>query len=157
MIRPAQVLPSNAPPLHEVDGGHTSRVLTEHSGNRQHSECSYSHYSDQKYPDVVLTENSYAGHQPQHQPAHAYRQTPLQRHNYRYARNRLGNEDQAKAEKLEKHLYLRFTQSEHYMKYRNKQFSGNKAGNGQKWPDRLESAFFQGMLDVGLMGKLDTD
>lgn len=143
-MQPARVLPSNAPPLNEIDNGHVSRVLQEHSGNRQQNDYSYSHDSGQKYPTAVLTENSYPGHQPQHhQPAHIYRQTPLQRHNYRY-RNHLGNDDQAKAEKLAKHLYTRFTQSDHYMKYRNKQPKGEK--NGEKiWPDRLELAFFQGM------------
>lgn len=163
MIQPARVLPSNAPPLAEGGGdgsSHVSRVLQEHSGNRQHNDYSYSSLdSGQKYPAAVLTENSYAGHQPHHQhqhhhhhhqPAHVYRQTPLQRHTYRYApRNHLGNDDQAKAEKLAKHLYTRFTHSDHYMKYRNKQGpKGDKGGGDKIWPDRLELAFFQGMFVV---------
>jgi transcriptional enhancer factor len=149
MIQPTRVLPSNAPPLHEIDNSHVSRVLQEHSGNRQQNDYSYSHDSGQKYPAALLTENSYVEqHQPphQHQPSHVYRQTPLQRHSYRYARNHLGSDDQAKTEKLAKHLYARFTQSEHYMKYRQKQPKGEKGPTDKTWPDRLELAFFQGML-----------
>ena len=42
-------------------------------------------------------------------------------------------------------LYQRFRSSDQYVKYRERQ-SDRQQSEDQKWPDRLERAFFQGML-----------
>ena len=145
MIHPAaRVLPSNAPPLR--DGSDASRVLQEHSGNRQHNDYSVSNGYEQKYAGSALAENTYPTQQ---QHGQLYNTQPQYRtpHRYGYASNRRPHhphEDDAWVAQEAKKLYRRFFQSEQYTKYRTKQHKEDKGGQDQKWPDHLEEAFFRG-------------
>lgn len=145
MIQPARVLLSNAPPL-DSDSSHASRVLQEHSGNRQLNDDSYANAIDDKYPSTLLAENNYPVHQPVHGPQHVYRQTLQQKHGYRYGHSRhLGvQSDQVRNAKIARFLYHRFRASDQFMKYRHRQQTPDKKSQEQKWPDHLERAFIQG-------------
>ena len=157
MIQPTQVLPSNAPPLRDRDNVHqASRVLQEHSGNRQLNAFGFSIDFEQKYPSSVSTENSYPRHHnaahhqvPQHQ--HLYHPQPQHRHALRYSYGQRGYyrsspEDEARIQYQSDRLYERFRQSEQYIKYRSRQAKDDKGNGDQKWPDHLEKAFFRGLL-----------
>ncbi|KAK4504041.1 hypothetical protein PRZ48_004956 [Zasmidium cellare] len=157
MIQPAPVLPSNGSPLLNADTGRSSRALQEQSNNRQHNEY-YAEPQEQKYASL-LTENNYPGHHQQPQPQHIYRQTPLQRNQYRHSSSRyhqLGHDThdaRARAKHIASQLYERFRASDQYMKYRNRQQKDDKNGEGQKWPDHLEWAFFQALVYWRPMGR----
>lgn len=160
MLQPTRVLPSNAPPLQEGgDGLHqASRVLQEHSGNRQQhydfgntsawDQSKYS-YDDQKYPANVLAgENAYPRHhvqhhQGQHQHTQLYQPQPQHRATWRYSYPR-GYQDEAALQYNAERLYRRFRQSDQYNKYRTRQSKEDKGNGEQKWPDHLEKAFFRG-------------
>lgn len=167
MIQPARVvLPSSSTPPTGSDNAH-SRVLQEHSGNRQTNEYSYTQTVDQKYPVPLLTENTYVVHpaQPpvQHAPSQFYRHAPLPRSHHRSVVNRSQNPYwdpvyQAWCEKQARVLFHRFRSSDQYMKYRSRQQKEDKRGQEeQKWPDRLELAFFQGMDSFIITKTLSTD
>lgn len=156
MIQPARVLPSNAPPLRDGDDVHqASRVLQEHSGNRQQTDFGFAPESEQKYPSSVLTENSYpVQHQHQHQQQipQLYHPQPQHRQVWRYGYGRGGYryhapENEASIRFEADRLYHRFRRSEQYVKYRDRQSKDDKGNGDQKWPDHLEKAFFRGMFD----------
>lgn len=156
MLQPA-VLPSNAPPLGGEDGIYqASRVLQEHSGNRQQLEYTASGVYDQKY--TALNENTCAPHQPrQHvtqtstqlyhpQPQYCQPLTYSQvapRHRSCY----YGNEEE-RITRQAKSLWQRFQASAPYKKYRDRQHKEDKGDNDTKWPDHLEQAFFRGKLFI---------
>lgn len=151
MIQPAPVLRSNAPPLSDADGIGQSRVLQEHSGNRQFNEYSYVDEStEEKYPATLLAENAYCSHQAHHQrphqphPVHQQPSHSRQHNRNGSARSQIDPNHRARAEKTARYLYHRFRASDQYMKYRTRQQKDEKPGTEQKWPDRLELAFFQG-------------
>lgn len=150
MLQPTQVLPSNAPPLQDNHNHAVRAVLQEYSGNRQQNDYSYQQpILETKYPASLLTENTHAHHQQAYRPAHVYQQTPAQRNALRYGSRRttpwaLRESD---IEKEASMLYTRFRNSDQYMKYRNRQHKDEKAGTEQKWPDRLEFAFFKGKVE----------
>ena len=155
MIQPSRVLPSNAPPLTEGDNlHHASRILQEHSGNRQQSDLGLQNDYEQKYPSSLLTENTYPrhhGHQQLHQTQHLYHPQPQHRQIWRYGhlRGSFGYpspEQLAKIEFEADRLYRRFRQSDQYIKYRTRQSKDDKGNGDQKWPDHLEKAFFRGKV-----------
>lgn len=166
MLQPTRVLPSNAPPLQEGNDGlqQASRVLQEHSGNRQqhHDFGSTADWDptkylyDQKYPANVLTgENAYARHQaphqyPQPQHQHLYHPRPQHRHAWRYGGYRApyGQIDEVRVQHDAERLYQRFRQSDQYVKYRTRQSKDDKGNGDQKWPDHLEKAFFRGRFSM---------
>ena len=149
MIQPPRVLPSNATPLPTEDAA--SRVLQEHSGNRQQA-CSFaSNYDEQKYDPSRSTENAYPAPPvqegyPLYPQPHAVAWPP----DFRRSANGRGaygpksmwppRDPAVEATKL----YKRFLSSDQYAKYRQRQHKDDKANQEQKWPDRLEEAFFQG-------------
>lgn len=151
MLQPA-VLPSNAPPLRDCEGVHqASRVLQEHSGNRQHNDypVSTSEY-DQKYPTQVLTENALPAYQqPQPYSTQLYHSQPQYRPSFAYGQAQHGqsyyhgNAD-ALCIKQARYLLHRFQSSQPYRKYRDRQRKDDKGHDDQKWPDHLEEAFFRG-------------
>lgn len=152
MLQPTPVVPSNAPPQQDI--AHSSRVLQEHSGNRQHIEYAYQS-TESKYTAAYLSENVYGGY-PASQPAYSYQQTALQRHNLRHAqaRHQPGHRPVDQVRKEARYLFHRFRSSDGYMKYRNRQHS-EKAGTEQKWPDRLEYAFFEGTSTIREISVID--
>jgi hypothetical protein len=162
MMLPARVLPSNAPPLLDGDALQSaSRVLQEHSGNRQISDLAFVETDyEQKYSGVTLfNENSYELQIQPPQPQHHLQQQQLThhlhyhrpqhrhhtlRHGQHYATNPyLARLHDPKAVVEAEFLYRRFKQSDSYVKYRNRQSKGDK-NEEQKWPDHLEKAFFRG-------------
>lgn len=153
MIQPPRVLPSNAPPLSTDGNDASSRVLQEHSGNRQQSAYSYSqNYDEPKYAVSRLTENTYPAPPVQHgyplypQPAVPTWQNELRRTGYArgtYGRRQIGQTPAEKTVEAKK-LYRRFLSSDQYAKYRQRQHKDNKGNQDQKWPDHLEEAFFRG-------------
>ncbi|EME45955.1 hypothetical protein DOTSEDRAFT_127012, partial [Dothistroma septosporum NZE10] len=63
-------------------------------------------------------------------------------------------DDRARVEKAARILYHRFRNSESYMKYRTRQQKDDKGNQGeQKWPDRLEQAFFEALVRWPPMGR----
>lgn len=158
MILPTKVLPSNAPPLQDDNGvQHASRVLQEHSGNRQLVDFNSNNDYEPKYPlsgPSRLNEQSYPRHHVPQQPTqHFYRPQPQHRPTYRYGYSRAGYryltpQDEAKYQYEAERLYRRFRQSDQYVKYRGRQSKGDKGNEDQKWPDHLEKAFFRGWLRV---------
>lgn len=157
MMLPARVLPSNAPPLLDGDGLQSaSRVLQEHSGNRQINDFSFAATDyEQKYSGATLfNENSYdqqlqLQHQPQQVTGQLYHPRPQNRsHAWKYGQQRsvypyhnLAEDPKIQVEA--EYLYSRFKQSEAYVKYRTRQAKDEKHEE-QKWPDHLEKAFFRG-------------
>lgn len=156
MIQPARVLPSNAPPLRDGDSIHqASRVLQEHSGNRQQHELGFSEGHETKYPPDLLTENNFPEHieqrQQQQQYEHLYHPQPQHRQALRYGYARGAYRYAQPAPELEARfqaeadrLFRRFRESAQYMKYRQKQAKDDKGNGEQKWPDHLERAFCYG-------------
>ena len=168
MLQPVHVLPSNAPPLQDGNDNlhHTSRVLQEHSGNRQqHNDLGASNnwdqssyqYDQQKYPANVLTGENVYHHQPgairsQHhrQNHHLYHPQPQHRYTWRYGHGArsYGHHDpnrEARVQHDADRLYQRFRKSDQYLKYRTRQSKDDKGSGDQKWPDHLEKAFFRGL------------
>ena len=157
MMVPEQVLPSNAPPLLD-DGLHSaSKVLQEHSGNRQHTDLSYGGGYDTKYSSSLFNENSYIHQHQYQQPLPQQQQLtqqlhhsrPQQRQQWKYGIQRNGYHnyatlDHRKVQVEAEYLYSRFKQSESYVKYRTRQTKDDKGNDDQKWPEHLEKAFFQG-------------
>ena len=160
MLQPPRVLPSIAPPLHDGDNvHHASRVLQEHSGNRQQTDFGFSNDYEQKYPVSLLTENIFTQHnQPQQLPVplpqqqqqvpQLFHPQPQHRHAWRfgYARSALrypGPEDEARIRIEADRLFHRVRKSDAYAKYRHRQSKSDK-NDDQKWPDHLEKAFFRG-------------
>ena len=161
MIQPTRVLPSNAPPLQDCNTVHqASRVLQEHSGNRQQNEFGFTNDYEQKYPSSALTENSYSRQQqPQQQSLHLYHPQPQNRQPWRYTHARAGHRYPGPAEAARiqidaDHLYRRFRDSNQYMKYRHRQSKDDKGNGDQKWPDHLEKAFFRGRPNAALLGTI---
>jgi transcriptional enhancer factor len=158
MMLPTRVLPSNAPPLHDGDGlQHASRILQEHSGNRQHNDFGFATEYEQKFDPSVFGENSYACQQqiqqqhPHHVTQQLYHPRPQHRQAWRYGSYNRGYgypnpEEDAKNQVEADYLYRRFRQSESYVKYRARQSKEDKGNDEQKWPDHLEKAFFRGRL-----------
>lgn len=165
MMLPTRVLPSNAPPLLDGDGlPSASRVLQEHSGNRQINDFVFAGTEyEQKYSGATLfNENSYEAQlQPQHQ--HQQQQLPQQQvthqlhhprpqhrhHTWKFGQQRsvypyTNPAEDSKIQVEAEYLHRRFKQSESYIKYRNRQTKGDKSDD-QKWPEHLEKAFFRGM------------
>lgn len=146
-LLPAPVVPSNAPPHPDIiHGQQSSRVLREHSGNRQHDY--YGTSLEQKYPSAYLSENTYPTYQHVPRPAHVSHQTLLQHNRSRHGQHRHlhGQRDPQQIRKEARYLFQRFKAADGYNKYRNRQSKDDKsAEGGQKWPDRLEYAFFEGM------------
>lgn len=161
-MQPERVLPSNASPLDSDALRSSSRILQEHSGNRQPSEFPYVAEYDPKYVGSFFGENSYVPQQ-QHssQPHHLWRQLhhPRPHHHqpWKYAIQRGGHDDydgyaslaQPKTQVAAEYLYHRFKQSEAYVKYRARQTKDDKRGSDeQKWPEHLEKAFFTGAYSL---------
>ena len=151
------VLPSNAPPLGGDSGVYqASRVLQEHSGNRQQYDYHGSSAFEQKYASAALAENTWPAHQQHHQqqifqtaaqfyhPHLQYRQSSLT-----YAQANRGTrfyaDEEERITRQAKNLFQRFQASAAYKKYRGRQQKDDKAQD-QKWPDQLEEAFFRGKL-----------
>lgn len=152
MVQPP-VLPSNAPPLSDTDSIAQSRVLQEHSGNRQFGEPCYENASvNQKYAPTLLEENAHPSYPAQlhlpHGLHHVYQQTSPVRQQPQYGRTYLDDQFRAKNEKTARFLYHRFQASEGYRKYRDRQKKDDKKDDELKWPDRLELAFFEGTLEL---------
>jgi hypothetical protein len=141
MLHPC-VLPSNASPLVAATES-TTRVLQEHSGNRQHSDLKYT----QNYKELSSSENTHprqlirATHQLYRpQPAsHAPFRTGFARPSYA----RSHHPTQAEKDDRARRLLRRFHSSEQYAKYRAKGSKDDKSEE-KKWPDHLEQAFFRG-------------
>jgi transcriptional enhancer factor len=155
MLQPTRVLPSNASPVHEDDGVHETRILQEHSGNRQHHEYPYLAHAvnDLKYQQSFLSENSYLEqHQPPPHPNYFYQQSNVirQHHNHGLGRRRPTDHEIAcimqRVRRNADDLCRRFNASDGYVKYRQRQKQNTKIKADQKWPEHLELAFFQGMF-----------
>jgi transcriptional enhancer factor len=153
MILPTRVLPSNAPPLQEDNGvQHASRVLQEHSGNRQLVDFNNTDEYQPKYPSSGLTDSSYPRHHVLQPTQHVYRSQPQYRPTYRHGYGRPGYrcymtpQEEAKLQYEAERLYRRFRQSDQYIKYRARQSKDDKGNGDQKWPDHLEKAFFRGTI-----------
>ncbi|KAM3425752.1 hypothetical protein BST61_g7683 [Cercospora zeina] len=153
MFQSTAVLPSNAPLHHQESSNRSSRVLQEHSGNRQQEY--YAAPVDQKYPTSYLTENNYPAYQHIPRPLHATSHTLLQHNRLRHPQHRFhhGQRDQQQIRKEARYLFQRFRSSDGYMKYRNRQHKEDKGSAEQKWPDRLEYAFFQALVNWPPMGR----
>jgi hypothetical protein len=141
MLQP-YVLPSNASPMVAVTES-TTRVLQEHSGNRQHSDLK----STQNYKEL-LSENTHPRQliRPTHQ---LYRPQPTSHAPFRsgfarpsYARSH--HPTQAEKDDRARRLLRRFHASEQYAKYRAKGSKEDDKNGEKKWPDHLEQAFFRG-------------
>lgn len=153
MILPTRVLPSNAPPLPEDNWvQNASRVLQEHSGNRQLVDFNSTDEYRPKYPSSALSDSTYPRHHVLQQPTqHLYRPQTQPLSNYRYGYGRIGYrclitpQEEAKLQFEADRLYRRFRQSDQYVKYRTRQSKDDKGNGDQKWPDHLEKAFFRGM------------
>lgn len=66
----------------------------------------------------------------------------------------MGGDDITRIKKAAAILYHRFRNSEQYMKYRGRQHKDDKGNQGeQKWPDRLELAFFEALVRWPPMGR----
>ncbi|KAK5110964.1 hypothetical protein LTR62_005502 [Meristemomyces frigidus] len=163
-----RVLPSNAPPLQSA--GHTdlqyaSRVLQEHSGNRQLGLATSQQYApcdlyENKYQPPVQTENAWRAPYQQYQqqatdPPQPYRRT----YSYSHARQIYGygharpHDNETAVQRRADALYHHFQKSEGYAKYRSRQHKDDKNGQEQKWPDELERAFFQALVKFPPMGR----
>lgn len=151
-LKPA-VLPSNAPPLEENGVYQASRVLQEHSGNRQQSTLVV-HGSDQKASSTTSIENSWSSQPVQqlgiatanryYQVPTSYRQPSLPYgHPHRHSRYFSHGEEESVTRQA-KRLWQRFQASPAYKKYRGRQHKDDKGNTEQKWPDHLEEAFFRG-------------
>ncbi|KAK0337808.1 hypothetical protein LTR59_005340 [Friedmanniomyces endolithicus] len=164
MLQPApRVLPSNAPPLHD-DGDsvqHASRVLQEHSGNRQ-QQLAYpaSTIYEPKYTlPLQQTENSWPGAYTQYQQQHVHLALASHQYNggqqfairarhppydYQHA------DDERNDLKKAADLFRRFQACAGYAKYRDKQQAAKieQAVQEQKWPDDLEEAFFRALVNA---------
>ncbi|KAK5171196.1 uncharacterized protein LTR77_004340 [Saxophila tyrrhenica] len=157
------VLRSNAPPLDDGDGlDLTSRILQEHSGNRQHNAYPFPTGFEQKCPTSLLTENAYSrhhqwtGHHNDHQQLYYPRPHPrlALRHGYpRIGHPQCSPQEEAKNQVEAEFLYQRFRQSDAYVKYRGRQSKDDKGNEDQKWPDHLEKAFFRALVTWKPMGR----
>jgi len=148
MIQPTRVLPSNAPPLGDADNVHqASRVLQEHSGNRQLTEHSAAHGFEQKYTAPVLAENAWPNYAPQHATQQLYHPRPQHRSTWSCGHSRQHGYHPYEHEKILRaradHLYNLFKNAPQYNRYRQRQAKDDKADE-QKWPDHVEEAFFYG-------------
>lgn len=154
MIHPPRVLPSNAPPLAGEGNEQPSRVLQEHSGNRQATPFTYGQgYGEQKTVPASLGENTYPSH-PMHSTYSLYSQPPASnwhpdprgRTGYvpSTCRRKTGYITAAEKALEAQKLYRRFLNSDSYAKYRQRQQKDDKGNQEQKWPDHLEEAFFRG-------------
>ncbi|KAI7086025.1 hypothetical protein KC356_g5369 [Hortaea werneckii] len=160
-LKPA-VLPSNAPPLEENGVYQASRVLQEHSGNRQQSTLVVQG-PDQKASSTTSIENSWSSQHVQqlgvaaanhyyHLPT-SYRQSSLPYgHSHRHSRY-LIHSDEERITRQAKHLWQRFQASPAYKKYRGRQHKDDKGNTEQKWPDHLEEAFFRALVMYPPMGR----
>ncbi|TKA78078.1 hypothetical protein B0A55_03266 [Friedmanniomyces simplex] len=161
MLQPAaRVLPSNARPLRDDGDGvqHASRVLQEHSGNRQQQNgYPASTIYEPKYAVPLQTENNWPATYQQYQqhvhhgPAHYGQQyAGRPRHSpYDYQHS----DDERNDIKKAADLYRRFQECAGYTKYRSRQQKDDKAGQEQKWPDDLEEAFFRALVKYPPMGR----
>jgi transcriptional enhancer factor len=147
MIQPTPIVPSNAPPQHDTIGSHhSSRVLQEHSGNRQQNDYSYHAPSEQKHQPAHQIENTYQGYQIP-RPLPIYQQTPLQQRNaYRHFARRCveKHDDPIELRRKVRYLLQRCHGCEAFSKYRERLVKGHKPGAEQIWPERLEFALFEG-------------
>lgn len=123
------VLPSNALALPSTysDPSLSHRVLQEGSGNLRHD--SLTGYSDhRKYGGASQAEN--------------WREAP-----YLVGHSSIHNRGHSKTDReIDReftHLWKEIRKAEPYVKYRNKQGKDGKLAD-QKWPDRMEAAFFRG-------------
>jgi len=151
MIQPPRLLPSNAPRLPTEGNDAAPRVLQEHSGNRHQCYPFAPNYEEQKYGPSRSTENACPAPPaqdgyPLHPQLHAVA-WPLDFRRSGYGRGAYGpkstwppRDPTVEATKL----YKRFLSSDQYAKYRQRQHKDDKSNQEQKWPDRLEEAFFQG-------------
>ncbi|GIZ42805.1 hypothetical protein CKM354_000605900 [Cercospora kikuchii] len=153
MLQPTPVVPSNAPLHHQESYTRSSRVLQEHSGNRQQDY--YASSVDQKYPASYLTENTYPAYQQVPRPLHTNTHSLLQQNRLRHPQQRFhhGQRDPQQIRKEARYLFHRFRSSDGYMKYRNRQHKDDKGASEQKWPDRLEYAFFEALVNWPPMGR----
>ncbi|CAK1356868.1 unnamed protein product [Cercospora beticola] len=153
MLQPTPVVPSNAPLHHQESYTRSSRVLQEHSGNRQQDY--YAASVDQKYPASYLTENTYPAYQQVPRPLHTNTHSLLQHNRLRHPQQRFhhGQRDPQQIRKEARYLFHRFRSSDGYMKYRNRQHKEDKGVSEQKWPDRLEYAFFEALVNWPPMGR----
>ncbi|KAI7241534.1 hypothetical protein KC330_g511 [Hortaea werneckii] len=160
-LKPA-VLPSNAPPLEENGVYQASRVLQEHSGNRQQSTLVV-HGSDQKAPSTASIENSWSSQHVQqlgiatanhyYQVPTSYRQPSLPYgHPHRHSRY-FNHSEEESITRQAKRLWQRFQASPAYKKYRGRQHKDDKGNTEQKWPDHLEEAFFRALVMYPPMGR----
>lgn len=149
MIQPACVLPSNASPL--VGGTEPgTRVLQEHSGNRQHQEYKLPQDYDQKYSASSVSENPTARIPLRTQ--HLYRTPYHSSQPWRSGFTRLGYgrshyPTQAEKDERARRLLRRFHACEGYSKYRARQVKHDEKSGEQMWPDHLEHAFCRGNLN----------
>ncbi|KAI6827477.1 hypothetical protein KC340_g9641 [Hortaea werneckii] len=160
-LKPA-VLPSNAPPLEENGVYQASRVLQEHSGNRQQSTLVV-HGSDQKASSTTSIENSWSSQHVQqlgiatanhyYQVPTSYRQPSLPYgHPHRQSRY-FNHSEEESITRQAKRLWQRFQASPAYKKYRGRQHKDDKGNTEQKWPDHLEEAFFRALVMYPPMGR----
>ncbi|KAI6799819.1 hypothetical protein KC337_g16009 [Hortaea werneckii] len=160
-LKPA-VLPSNAPPLEENGVYQASRVLQEHSGNRQQSALVV-HGSDQKASSTASIENSWSSQHVQqlgvatgnhyyHLPT-SYRQSSLPYGSAPLHSRYFIHSEEEKITRQAKHLWQRFQASPAYKKYRGRQHKDDKGNTEQKWPDHLEEAFFRALVMYPPMGR----
>jgi hypothetical protein len=152
MLQP-YVLPSNAPPLAAVTES-TTRVLQEHSGNRQHSDLKHT----QNYKELLsentnprqITRTTHQSYRPPHAPFRSGFARPS------YARSH--QPTQAENDDRARRLLRRFHSSEQYAKYRAKGSKECDKNGEKKWSDHLEQAFFRGKsLDSVLQTWYSTD
>ena len=142
------VLPSNASPLRS-GSAFDSRVLQEHSGNRQQADFQYAvkhEHAEKKYATSLSTENSYLAPQVTGLSSYPQREVILNRRPRGYGSRCYGGSKSGANKDVEaKRLYRRFLSSEKYAKYRGRQHKEDKPEFDQKWPDHMEEAFFRGI------------
>ncbi|EMF14604.1 TEA-domain-containing protein, partial [Sphaerulina musiva SO2202] len=146
VLLPAPVVPSNAPSHSDAIHGQSSRVLQEHSGNRQHDYFAASLEQEQKLPSACLSENAYVAYQHDPRPAHVSHQTRIQHNRSRDAQlgHRHGQRDPEQIRREAKYLLERFKASEAWSKYRDRQ--AKKPSSDHVWPEELEWAFFEALV-----------
>ena len=141
MLQP-NVLPSNASPLVAVTES-TTRVLQEHSGNRQHSDLKFtqSHkelLSENTHPRQIA--RTYQPYRPPRITSHVPFRSGFARPSYA----RSHHPTQAEKDDRARRLLRRFQLSEQYAKYRAKGSKDDDKNGEKKWPDHLEQAFCRG-------------
>ncbi len=157
MIHPVCVLPSNAPPLRDDENVYqTSKVLQEHSGNRQQHNTAFVGDGDVKCSSYLFNANNLGNYLPSQQQAsqisHPQPQHPqFFRGSYGHCARRFPRpESEAKIRLDADRLYSRMLKCEQYVKYRDRQAKNDKTKDEQKWPDYLEKAFFRGSWPIAL-------